>query len=337
MAAGLDVGTFNLVCARRGEKNEFKYRQVINAFIELPLTERYLFNMMKRSKEKPPIIERDNIAYVLGEHAVKMSYSLNNKVELKRPMKDGCLNPQEKDAFAILMLMIHSLIGKAEKDNEIVYYSVPANAINKETDAAYHQKVLESMLKKYKVDDKNITPYPINEGLALIYSELEDKNFTGIGLSAGAGMSNFCYSIYAAEVSSFSIVNSGDWIDSQAAKACGETSSFINKEKTKIDLSKNPSGMVERAIMTQYRLMVENTFSNIKRAIAEKGNLRHPEDKIDIIIGGGTASPPGFIELVKEIVKGIDLPIPIGEISLANDHLHAVARGALIAAEMSQI
>lgn len=335
MALGFDCGTYNLICARRGEKNEVKYKKQVNAFIELPLEERYLFNMMK--KANVPIWEKDSIAYVLGEHSVKMAYSLKDRIELKRPMRDGCLNPTEKDAYTILMVILHSLIGKVDTDGEILYYSVPANAINKETDAAYHTKVLESMFKKYKVEEKTIQAHPINEGLSLVYAELEDKNYTGIGISFGAGMVNFCYSIYAAEVSSFSIVNSGDWIDNQAAKACGETAAFINKEKTKIDLSKQPSGMVERAIMTQYRLMVENCFQNIKKAIVEKGNIRHPEDKIDIVIGGGTASPPGFVELVKEVVNEANLPFPIGEINRPEDHLYAVARGCLVAAEVSQV
>ena len=32
----------------------------------------------------------------------------------------------------------------------------------------------------------------INEGLAVVYSELKDANFTGIGMSFGGGMCNIC-------------------------------------------------------------------------------------------------------------------------------------------------
>jgi hypothetical protein len=66
-AIGFDVGTFNLVCARRGEGDEVKYRKEINSFIELPLENKYLFNMMK--KAGVPLIEMPDVAYVVGEAA----------------------------------------------------------------------------------------------------------------------------------------------------------------------------------------------------------------------------------------------------------------------------
>ena len=59
--------------------------------------------------------------------------------------------------------------------------------------------------------------------------------YTGIGISFGAGMVNLCFSMFGNPVFTFSIVNSGDWIDRQAAKATGETIAFINTEKAKVD------------------------------------------------------------------------------------------------------
>ena len=91
----------------------------------------------------------------------------------------------------------------------------------------------------------------------------------GIGISFGSGMVNICYAMYGNPIFAFSLVNSGDWIDRQAAKATGETISFINKEKTKTDLTKAPTTLVERAIHTQYRLMVEHTVSGIKKGFSD--------------------------------------------------------------------
>lgn len=332
MALGFDVGTYNLVCARRGEGDEVKYRKEINSFIELPLENRYLFNMMK--KAGVPLIEKDNVAYVVGEAAVNMAYTLK-QIALKRPMKDGCLNSDEQDAFKILSIMIHSLIGKVDKDKEVLYYCVPANAVNRETDADYHEKVVNSIFKAYNVDKKTIQAFPINEALALVYAELGQKQYTGIGISFGAGMVNFCYSIYASSVCEFSSVNCGDWVDQQAAKATNESPTVINKAKTKIDLSKPPASAIERAIQTQYRLMVEKTVANIKKAIVETDSVKS-ENPVDIVIAGGSSAPNGFVELVREVIKEAKMPIEIGEIRRPDDHLYAVARGCLIAAEVSQ-
>jgi actin-related protein len=326
---GVDCGTYNLICSKRGENGEVKSRKEVNAFLEIPLDNRFTFNMMK--KAKVPLIERENVAYVVGESAVSLAYTL--QLELKRPMKDGCLNPQEKDAFRILSIMIHSLIGEAAQDKEVLYYSVPANAVNKETDADYHQKVLEDVFKKYKVNNKTVQAFPINEGLALVFAELSHKNYTGIGASFGAGMINLCYSIFSQPVFSMSSVDSGDWIDRMAAKATGESAVVINKEKTKVDLLKSPSNIIERAIQSQYKILIEKTIQTIKKAIADSTTKVKAQEPLDIVIAGGTSSPPGFIELFKEVLNQSQFPLPIGEIIKPKDHLYAVARGCLIAAE----
>jgi hypothetical protein len=204
MSLGFDPGTFSLICAKRNKK-EIEFNKGINAFIEIPLENPFLFNMMKNSGV--PLIEKDNIGFVLGESAVNMAYTMT-QIELKRPMKDGCLNPREKYAQQIMNVMCHSLIGEIEADGTPLYYSVPANAINHETDADYHGKVLEAMFKSYRSEKGfKVQPHPINEALALVYAELQNKAWTGIGVSCGAGMVNICYAMYGAPIFQFSIVN----------------------------------------------------------------------------------------------------------------------------------
>lgn len=329
MPIGFDAGTYNLICSRRGENNEVKSKKEVNAFLEIPLDNPFTFNMLKKSKVS--LIERDKVAYVVGEAAVNLAYTL--QLDLRRPMKDGCLNPQEKDAFRILSIMIHSLIGEVPVDKDVVYYSVPANAVNQETDADYHQKVLEDVFKKYKVNGKSIQAFPINEGLALVFAELAHKNYTGIGISFGAGMVNLCYSIFSRPVFAISSVNSGDWIDKMAAKATGENQTVINKEKTKVDLTKAPTSLIERAIQSQYRILIEKTIQTIKQAIVDAGTKVRTQEPLDIIIGGGTASPNGFEQIVKETIEQSNFPLPLGQITKPADHLYAVARGCLCAAE----
>ena len=180
MSLGFDPGTFSLICAKRNKK-EIEFNKGINAFIEIPLENPFLFNMMKNSGV--PLIEKDNIGFVLGESAVNMAYTLAS-LELKRPMSEGCVNPKEKSAFEILQIMIHSLIGEIDKDEEKIYYCVPANAVNVETDADYHQKILHSIFKSYRSETGyKLNPHPINEALAVIYAELQKKAYTGIGIS----------------------------------------------------------------------------------------------------------------------------------------------------------
>ena len=53
----------------------------------------------------------------------------------------------------------------------------------------------------------------INEGLAVIFSELEDHNFTGIGISCGGGMCNATLAYLSIPSIMFSITKGGDFID----------------------------------------------------------------------------------------------------------------------------
>jgi hypothetical protein len=334
MPCGFDCGTYNLVCCNRSNDGNFTYKREVNAFLEIPLDNRFVFNMMKSAGV--PLIERDNVAYALGEAAVNMAYTMS-QIELKRPMIHGCVNPKEKDAFQIMSIMIHSLINNVKKDGETLYYCVPANAINQDTDADYHQRILEAIFKAYKSETGyRVDAHPINEALALVYAELGKKAFTGIGVSCGAGMVNVCYAMYGNPVFSFSIVNSGDWIDRQAAKATGETIAYINVEKTKVDLLRAPNSLVERAIATQYRLMIEHTVGGIKKGFADVNKTVRTDSPIDVVIAGGTSSPNGFAEMFREAMVQTNLPIKVGEIIKPDDPLYSVARGCLIAAEAAK-
>lgn len=331
MCCGFDAGTFNLVCCTRDKDGKFDYKREVNAFLEIKLEDRAFLNVMK--EKDVPIIEREKVAYIVGETAVQMAYAMSN-LELRRPMREGCVNNKEKDAYEILNIMIHSLIENISYDKEPLYFSVPANAINEETDADYHTQILQSIFKAYESDEGyKVIARPINEGLALIYAELADKNYTGIGISFGSGLVNLCYSIFGVPVFQFAIANSGDWIDKMSAKATGETSTFINREKLKISLSDSPKTLVERAIQTQYRIMVQKTIQQIKKGIEDSGKKARHDAPLDIVIAGGTSMPPGFDGLFREILDTEKLPIQVNSVIRPEDPLYSVARGCLIAAE----
>lgn len=331
----MDCGTYNLVHCTRDAKGNFVHKREVNAFLELPLEDRFVFNMMKNAGV--PLIERPKVAYALGEAAVNMAYAMGGKIELKRPMISGCVNPKEKEAFQIMSIMIHSLLDNVEQDGEILYYCIPANAINEETDVGYHNKILEAIFKAYRSEEGHrVDARPINEALALVYAELEKKAYTGITVSAGSGMINVCYAMYGSPMFKFALVNSGDWIDRQAAKATGETVSFINKEKTKIDLGKIPTTLIERAIFTQYQLMLENTVAGMKKGFAESTKTVRTDGPVDVVVAGGVSLPNGFKEMFEDAVRQAELPIKIGEVIRPSDPLYAVGRGCCLAAEAAK-
>ena len=334
MQVGFDAGTYNLVAVYRDKEGNFVYKREVNAFLKMPIENDYVFNMMK--SHNVPLIKRgsEGIAYALGEAAINFAATMPG-VELSRPMKDGCLNPREKDAQNILYSMVNGLLDEVDPGSTL-YYSVPANAINEETDADYHTQVLSSIFRGVSNEDGEslqLNAQPINEGLALVYAELQSKMSTGIGISFGAGMVNLCYAMYGAPIFQFSIVNSGDWIDKMSAKATGESVAFINREKTKVNLNEDSTSLVQNAIKAQYQIMIQKTVTGIKKGIQDAGNKVRSEHPIDIVISGGTSSPPGFDTMFEKTLREAKLPIEIGSVIRPKDPLYSVARGCLLAAE----
>ena len=57
-------------------------------------------------------------------------------------------------------------------------------------------------------------------------------------------------------------------------------------------------------------------------------------EPISIVFSGGTSMAGNFIELVKDVFKKLEFPIPVKEIRLAKDPLNATAKGALVAAQL---
>jgi len=179
---GFDAGTYNMICAFRKPDGKIAYKKEVNAFLELELDD-YVFNMM--DEKGAPLIEdkERGVFYACGQAAVNMAHSINT-LQLRRPMKDGCLNPKERRAQEIMSDMIYGMLDRVQP-KDTLFYSVPSNAINQETDADYHSMILRNIFQGMEDEKGNmrLKLSEINEGLALVYAELEEKKWTGIGIS----------------------------------------------------------------------------------------------------------------------------------------------------------
>ena len=96
----------------------------------------------------------------------------------------------------------------------------------------------------------------------------------------------------------------------------------------------NPDTLVQRAIKSQYEIMIQKTVNGIKKGIEEAGKKARSEEPIDIIVAGGTSMPKGFDSLFANILELAKLDnIKVGSVIRPQDPLFSVARGCLIAAE----
>ena len=324
MAKGLDIGTMNIICAEK-DKEDIVFTQQRNAFMDLDSSD-LTKTMLDTSKVL--YIETKNGISLLGEDAFKFATIFEKQA--RRPMTHGIISPKEKEAIPIMKLIVERVLGKPHTKNEVLYISTPADPIDTDMKVLYHKKTMEVLTQGMKYDT-----HVIDEGLAVIYSELSDYNFTGIGISVGAGLTNVTLAYLATPLMSFSIARGGDWIDEQAAKSTGMPREHITAAKEKISkLNKEVKmGSVEGALTVYYDALITYVIKNLDRKLAE---ITPPNVAFPVAIAGGSAEPEGFFEMFEKKLREAKLRVELSKIKHVKDPILSVARGCLIAARTQE-
>jgi len=331
MAKAIDIGTAFLVSAAQDNNAQIQTKTIRDAFIDME-NDDSVKGMLKMSGVD--FIETDDKLYVLGNSAVTMANLF--KRECRRPLSRGVISPGELEAEKILMILIENILGKAKAPGETCFYSVPAAPINGEFDIIYHAAMFSKMISQL-----GYAPKALNEAAAILFSNAAPENFSGISISAGAGMLNVCLMYQTVIGMSFSIIGSGDWIDEAVAKATGNTASRIQSIKEKgvnlLDPNEgDPKTFREReALIVYYKSLILRVLNAIKEEFLKRQStsLEMP-NAIPIILSGGTSLAKGFTELFESgfnTMKG-KFPIQISSIRAAKNPLEAVAQGLLVAA-----
>jgi len=320
-AVGLDVGTSRICLAQRvGE--EFQYETQLNAFVTIPYS-KMTENVLK--KEKVPHTVTGSEIVVHGNESDRFADLLN--VETRRTMDKGVLNPAEADSLGMLRTIVESLLDPV-KDRQKLCFTVPAAPLGAEDNLTYHEATLRRILSDMGYEVKSI-----NEGLAVVYSELESSNYTGIGISCGGGLCNVCVSYLSVPVLSFSVPKAGDYIDSSAATITGERANRVRMAKEdSFHFNGFSADKLQQVLGVYYDEMIQALVQGMKQAFANSRNIPKSNRPLPIVLSGGTALPAGFRDRFEKAVREAELPFAAADIRVAADPLHASAKGALVAA-----
>lgn len=319
---GLDIGTMNLVSARRGPKGVVTKR-MRDVFLDLPPTAKKMLKLSQTS-----FVEREDDVLILGDAALETANVFGR--EPRRPLKAGIVSPDEAESLEVLGLLVKEVLGAPKTPGEVCYYSVPAEPVDVPgRDIIYHREVFRRI-----VTECGYTPYPGNEAMGIIYAETSAEGFSGIALSFGSGMLNVALAVNTIEGLTFSVSRAGDWIDSGAAKSIGATQARICAIKEAgVDLNA-PKNRTEEAIAFYYRALIDYVLDQIVarfRSIEGQFALSKP---IPLIVSGGTSLAPGFMEFFTQVFeeRRKRFPIEVSGIRQAKEPLNAVAHGMLIQA-----
>lgn len=330
MAKAIDVGTCFLVGAElRAGKEVFTRER--DAFFSMP-KEDFSEEMLTDAGAK--FMERGDELFVVGEDALKLCKLTGREDSYRRPMSEGVLNPSETEAVPLLEMLISGIVGEADHKGEVIAVTIPAAPLEKDMDVTFHKIVIERHLKKSNYDVRIL-----NEALALIFAEnptVRDERglvpFTGIGISFGGGMTNLVVAYRAKKLFEISVARGGDWIDRHVAKARNVPFGKVaHVKERKLDLGNvDTRDSLQVALEIYYEDLIRFTLERFAEHFKNSNSvIEHP---MEIVVGGGTASVPGFTKKFEEMLGSVELPIEIAGVRLARDPLHAVARGALVAA-----
>ena len=321
---GLDVGTGFLVGAGY-DGAKVKFAPLRDAFYTI---DKSTFNRSMFDKGTMKYVEIGDNIHVIGEDALTLAKIRNTSA--LRPLKLGVINPQERNAAPILKEMFRYCVKPfIKKDGEIMVFSIPGAKVGDDSfNVDYHTMSVQALGKAFGVN-----AVPLNEAYAVILSAMENADeVTGLGFSFGAGLVNVCFVYKSMLLFEFSIDKSGDFIDTESARACGVSTSVIShiKEKELVlnvdELSASPE---IRALIFTYRHVIKNTLTEVVRAFTNTSDVNIIEP-IPIVISGGTSIPEGFVEMFEQEMETTKLPFNVTEVIPAENRLAAVAEGCLI-------
>ena len=332
MAKGLDVGTSFIVFSKEENENII-YKDFRDAFYVIKPTTPVATKMIEKGLNgKIFIKDNDGSFILLGKDAIEKAIERNDLA--RRPMHKGVVSVKEKESKRILAFILKEVVGLPEIENEKLIFCIPAQPVDQDDDdfdVGYHEDVVKTILKDCGYDAK-----AINEAEALCYAELGDEDYTGISISAGSGMHNICVMLNGEPTVLLSTTKSGDWIDRMASIATGENDSVVQAEKESGEfiVGEANDNQILAAVSSYYERLIDYTTKQLSHALSGHKALPKFKEPLTIVIAGGTSLAKGYVETFRKKLEENNFPLRIKQIRHAQDPLHSVSKGCLIAAKV---
>src|SRR6056300_7133 len=321
MSKGLDVGTSFIIMSKYNE-DKIVFKDFRDAFYIIKPNTPIATKMIEKGLAgKTFVKDSDGSFIILGKDAIEKAVERNETA--RRPMYRGVVSVKEKEAKRVLAYILKEVVGKASEPGEKLVFCVPAQPVDQEDDdgdVGFHEDVGKTILAETGHDAR-----AINEAEAVCYSELEDTDYTGIGISCGAGMTNVCVMLNGEPTVVFSTTKSGDWVERMSAVATGEPDSVVQVEKEGggFKVGESNENPVLNAVSSYYERLIEYTAKQLSAALDGHKALPKFKEPIRIVVAGGTSQADGYIEKLNEKLNESNFPLAIQEVKHASDPLHA--------------
>ncbi len=319
---GVDVGTSRIVVQRSLLDQPPTQHTELNAYIELPNTPAVLTSLRSR---KVPCRTEDGRVLAFGKWSTTFAELFHS--EVCRPMSEGCVNGRDERSTYMLEALLTDLLGKQVSPGSPLVFSVPSQGVDGSrpgrADLAFHQTFLQQLFTRL-----GYRAVPLHEGEAVVYSELAEENYTGIGISFGAGLCNISFTYLSVPIIDFHLARGGDWIDASAAAIVNEKTTRVRVIKERgFSLRQDGGTFVNQSLNLFYRQLIEEVVQEMCTVFSNHDELPVLEEPVPVVLAGGTAMPAGFAEQFSQALMASSFPLKISGYRLASDPLNAVADG----------
>jgi hypothetical protein len=191
-------------------------------------------------------------------------------------------------------------------------------------------------------------PLGIGGATAVALAELGDQALTGVGITLGAARCETALVCHGVELARSSVARGGDWIDEQLAAQqslhfwdqAGERHLDVRSARAWKESNAgsvlSPVSVEERQLAALYRDLVDDVLAAVHDAFTRAPHAFDALQPVAVICAGGTASRPGFREIMIDELRKNPFPFGIKQVQIVGAWEYSVARGCLIRATLEE-
>jgi hypothetical protein len=336
---GLDIGTMNICSAIGLEENKIELNSSRNMFVEVDTDLITISEIENTDLDYIQLVDDEKVerVFIISEDCLRFSQIFGQSPH--RPMSSGIISSSELDAALVMGSIVEGLVARTREGNCV--FSVPAAPIDKtEVNVLYHEKIFSKIMTSLGYNAK-----PLNEAMAVVFSNCSSTRFSGIGISWGCGMTNVAVSYRGMPAFTFSISRGGDYVDECVSRSLGIPISRVTGIKERkldllnptIDTKNRREKQVLEALTFYYQELIDYVLKIFLKEFNRKAADLEVDEQLPIILSGGTSLPNGFIELFNKRFESFkNFPYDISEVRRAKNPLFDVAEGCLMYALWDQ-
>jgi hypothetical protein len=337
MSVALDPGAWNIRSLRR-QGDALVGRRQRSAWLSIPDTRA---ERSRLDEASIPFAACQGSLVLMGDAARDWSHS--RRMPVNDLLPGGMIPSRDPVPRQIVQSLVDAVVPPATYDRETCAIVQPAQAIHAGDERADGVEFFRRLLRV-----RGYETLAVSAGLALAHAELVREEFTGLALVWGASGCEVCVARHGVALVDSSVPRGGRWLDDRLAQAC----EMIHHDPTGwvgFDLDQaarlresatgalvSPSIRAEEWIQRFAHELVQHTVAEIARILERTTGLAEIRQPLAVICGGGLFEMPGLLAVLSDRFQQTKWPIRLRVPRRARHTPFAIARGALIVAELEE-